>query len=174
MRAALSPPPGTQGMKVTIWTFPGFWERAAEEAVRALEKLGLPGEHSGEQRISTPYFALSTDKRTRGVQAGMMGWFDLPRAASFLLTADSTCASSNLSFFCNAAVDAEIARALKVEATDPDAASALWARIEHDVVDLAPQVPLFTPSHLSIVSKRVGNYQYNPEWEILFDQLWVR
>ena len=43
-----------------------------------------------------------------------------------------------------------------------------------DLVDLAPWVPVFTPSHASIVSKRVGNYQYNPEWGILLDQLWVR
>ena len=42
------------------------------------------------------------------------------------------------------------------------------------MVDLAPEVPLFTPTHVNIVSKRVGNYQYNPEWGILFDQLWVR
>ena len=51
---------------------------------------------------------------------------------------------------------------------------ALWARIERDIVDLAPWVPLFTPSRRILVSKRVGNYQYNPEWGILFDQLWVR
>jgi hypothetical protein len=35
-------------------------------------------------------------------------------------------------------------------------------------------VPLFTPSGASVVSKRVGNYQDNPEFGILFDQLWVR
>jgi peptide/nickel transport system substrate-binding protein len=71
-------------------------------------------------------------------------------------------------------VDAQIARALRVEATDPDAAVALWARIERDIVDLAPWVPLFTPSHAFLASKRVGNYQYNPESRLLFDQLWVR
>ncbi len=52
----------------------------------------------------------------------------------------------------------------RLEATDPDAAVALWARIERDIVDLAPWVPLFTPAHAHVVSERVGNYQYNPEW----------
>ena len=103
----------------------------------------------------------------------MMGWFGLPRAASFLLASDFACVPRNLSFLCDRQVDAKIAQALKLEATGSDAAP-MWARIERDVVDLAPWVPLFTPSHLNIVSKRVGNYQYNPEWGILFDQLWVR
>jgi hypothetical protein len=35
-------------------------------------------------------------------------------------------------------------------------------------------VPLFTPSGTDLTSARVGNYQYNPESKLLFDQLWVR
>ena len=31
---------GTRGMRVTVWTYPGFWEPAAKGAVRALEELG--------------------------------------------------------------------------------------------------------------------------------------
>ena len=120
-----------------------------------------------------------TDKKTRGVQAGIFGWWDLPRSASILLT-DFRClppnqpGPNNVSFLCDRRVDAQIARALRVEATDPEAAVALWGRIERDIVDLAPLVPLFTPSGASVVSKRVGNYQDNPELGILFDQLWVR
>ena len=103
----------------------------------------------------------------------MMGWFGVPRAASFLLTG-FTCKPRNLSFFCDRRVDAEIARALKLEATDPDAAQALWTKVERDVVDLAPRCRCSPRRTSNIVSKRVGNYLYNPEWGILFDQLWVR
>ena len=67
-----------------------------------------------------------------------------------------------------------IARALEIEAIDPGAAVALWTRIERDIVDLAPWVPLFTPTHAHVVSERVGNYQLNPEIGVLLDQLWVR
>jgi hypothetical protein len=38
----------------------------------------------------------------------------------------------------------------------------------------APVVPLFTLKNVDIVSQRVGNYQYNPQWHVLVDQLWVR
>ena len=103
----------------------------------------------------------------------MIGWYGVPRAASSLLQL-LRCSPPDLSFFCDRRIDARIARALELQATDPDAAVAVWARLERDIVDLAPWVPLFTPSHMTLVSKRVGNYQLNPEWRLLFDQLWVR
>ena len=164
---------GTRGMKVTIWTYPRLLGAGRGGSGPSAREAGLPGEHQASRESLTPTGRELSDEKTRGVQAGMLGWFGLPRAASFLLTG-FTCKPRNLSFFCDRRVDAEIARALKLEATDQDAAQALWARIERDVVDLAPEVPLFTPTDVNIVSKRVGNYQYNPEWGILFDQLWVR
>jgi hypothetical protein len=35
-------------------------------------------------------------------------------------------------------------------------------------------VNLVTPSITDFVSRRVGNYQYNPQLGVLLDQLWVR
>ena len=61
LRAASSPPPGTRGMKVTIWTYPGFWEQAAEEAVRALEKLG----YRASIRRAESHDAYGAKSRTR-------------------------------------------------------------------------------------------------------------
>ena len=119
------------------------------------------------------YMAKVNDENTRGVQAGMIGWYDVPRTASSLLEL-LRCVPSDLSFFCDERIDTRIERALEIQATDPDEAIALWTRIERDIVDLAPWVPLFTPSHAHLVSKRVGNYQFNPESRLLFDQLWVR
>lgn len=163
---------GTRGMSVTIWTYPGFWERAAKGAVRALEQLGYRARIRRAAGIDA-YMAKIFDKQTRGVQAGMFGSYDVPRTASSLLPF-FRCTPPDFSFICDRGLDTRIARALEIEATDPDAAVALWARVERDLVDLAPWVPLFTPSHAYLVSKRVGNYQYNPEWRLLFDQLWVR
>ena len=28
--------------------------------------------------------------------------------------------------------------------------------------------------HVTLVSRRVRTYQYNPQWGVLLDQLWVR
>jgi peptide/nickel transport system substrate-binding protein len=109
-----------------------------------------------------------------------VGYYGIPRTPSSILTT-LTCGSIRLgnenlnpSFFCDRRVDAQIAGARKIQVTDPDAAVGAWARIENELVDLAPWVPLVTPWSADLVSKRVGNYQYNPTARILNDQLWVR
>jgi peptide/nickel transport system substrate-binding protein len=163
---------GTRGLSVTVWTYPGFWEPAAKGAVRALKELGY---RASVRRVETlnAYIAKVGNEKTRGVQAGVFGWWNVPRTASSLL-ASFSCSPPDWSFFCDRRIDTRIARALTIGATDPDAAVALWAGIERKIVDLAPWVPLFTPFSASFTSKRVGNYQDNPELGILFDQLWVR
>jgi len=35
-------------------------------------------------------------------------------------------------------------------------------------------VPLLNRKQVDFVSRRVGNYQYSPQWGMLLDQLWVR
>jgi peptide/nickel transport system substrate-binding protein len=159
-------------MSVTVWTYPGFWEQATEGTVHALDELGYRASIRRAEGFNA-YFAKAADEKTRGVQAGVIGWYDVPRTASSLLTL-FRCIPPDLSFFCDGPINKRIARALELEISEPDAAVAPWARIERDIVDLAPWVPLFTPSHAFLASKRVGNYQYNPEWRLLFDQLWVR
>ena len=119
------------------------------------------------------YVRRVSDGKTQGVQAGMAGWYNVPRTASSLIDL-FLCESHDWSFFCDRRFDARITRAFEVQSTNQHAAAALWAEIERDIVDLAPWVPVFTPSHAHLVSKRVGNYQFNPEWRLLFDQLWVR
>ena len=163
---------GTRGMTVTVWTFRGFWEQQAAGAVRALKELGYRARMRRAKGYQA-YFTKIYDARTRGVQAGMFGHYNIPRTASSVLPA-FRCRPPDASFICDRRVDTRIARALEMEAADQNAAVALSARIERDVVDLAPWVPLLTPSNAFLTSKRVGNYQYNPEWRVLFDQLWVR
>jgi len=167
---------GTRGMKVTVWTFPLF-EPAARELVSTLQRLGYRAALI-RNRIGV-HFAKVRDEKTRA-QAGIWGWYDVPSTPGSLLDSLS-CRSirprhlnSNPSFFCDRRVDAHMARALKIQAADPEAAVGLWRAIERGLVDLAPWVPLFTPQGADLVSKRVGNYQYNPVWRILLDQLWVR
>ncbi len=171
---------GTRGMTVTVWTLetqPGrlLWENGVTGAVHALEQLGYRAS-IGRARDLDDWAARVGDRRTRGVQAGVIGWYDISRAASSVLTAFRCVGADppNYSFFCDRRIDARIRQALEVQGTDPAAAVELWARIERDIVDLAPWVPLFTPGHALLVSERVGNVQQNPELGVLTDQMWVR
>jgi len=54
------------------------------------------------------------------------------------------------------------------------AATPRWAVIDHELTDQAPWVPLYNPRDLTVLSARVGNYQFHPYWNLLIDQLWVR
>jgi peptide/nickel transport system substrate-binding protein len=138
---------------------------------RASLKLAPPDE----------YFSSISDSRAR-VQIGFYGWAaDYPAASNFinsLFSCDSfvpaTTNQVNVSEFCDPRIDAEIKRALTVQASDPTASGDLWAEIERQIVDQAPWVSLHTAKAASLVSKRVGNYQYNLQWGPLFDQFWVR
>ena len=84
------------------------------------------------------------------------------------------CSQVNIAEFCDRDIDAKIKRALALQASDPAAAGPLWADIDRSIADKAPSVPTHTSKGLSFVSKRVGDYQYNPQWGVLLNQLWVR
>ena len=65
-------------------------------------------------------------------------------------------------------------RAARLQITDPIAAHRLWSEIEHDLVDQAPWIPLVVRQYVNLVSERIGNFQVNPQYGPLIDQMWVR
>jgi peptide/nickel transport system substrate-binding protein len=166
-------------MRVRLWTWTELIEPAALEVVSALEKLGY---RATLRRVETidHYFPKVLDEQTHA-QAGMFGWIGASGQLPSFVLPYLTCSAigpasknNNPGFFCDRRIDALIGHALSVQATDPNAAAKLWPRVEREVLDLAPWVPLFTPQRAHLVSKRVGNYQYSPVSGVLLDQLWVR
>jgi YVTN family beta-propeller protein len=168
---------GTRGMKVTFWS----WEPAASFGVYAVKLLRSLGYRASLKVLSrTAFFAAAYDPRTRA-QIGFNPWTsDYPAPSGFfeqLLTCASVVpgpANSNAAEFCDPRVDREIERARAEQATNPAAARRLWERAERDTVDQAPWVPLVSPKIVDVLSKRTGNFQFNPMWQMLIDQLWVR
>lgn len=67
-----------------------------------------------------------------------------------------------------------MARAATTQVHDPAAGIRLWQRVEDAILARAPVVPAFNFNHVSLVTARVGNYRYNPQWGVLLSQLWVR
>jgi peptide/nickel transport system substrate-binding protein len=65
-------------------------------------------------------------------------------------------------------------QALRLQATDPTGADNVWTTVDREIVDQAAAVPLYNPKAIDVVSRRVGNYQRNPQWGVLLDQLWLR
>ena len=99
---------------------------------------------------------------------------DYPAASDFLNTQLGCHSVNNAGRFCDPRLERLMQRALNVQTHDPEASDGLWTQIDRDEVDQAPWLPMVTPKVTDFVSRRVGNYQYNPVWGMLIDQLWVR
>lgn len=59
------------------------------------------------------------------------------------------------------------------ELTDPAQAATTWAAVDRGVTDEAPWVVLANLATVDFVSSRIRNYQYNPAFGVLLDQLQI-
>ena len=117
------------------------------------------------------------------LQLGFSGWYpDFASAPSSVFGPILTCGSYNLvnsqnanfAEFCDPTIDREIARAKSLQTSAPEASSRMWAKVDRDITDQAPWVSFANGVVLEVKAARVGNYEFNPQWGTLLDQLWVR
>ena len=162
---------GTKGERIVVWTFP-FFGKEARYFVSLLGRLGYRAELKQLPDLSTYFTTLG---RTPSAQAGFAGWFGTQVATDMFGTLNCRNAS-NWTGFCDARIDAQVRRLAREQASDPTVGAALAAKIDREIVDEAPWIPLFTPRFADFVSSRVGNYQANTYSAptVLLDQLWVR
>jgi ABC-type transport system substrate-binding protein/DNA-binding SARP family transcriptional activator/streptogramin lyase len=176
---------GTSGTKVTLLITPPSSGaptlQIGRYVVSVLDRLG----YRASLRVITNAASAGLGDLGDSSKRPQIGWFtwfqDYPTPSNFiepLLTCRSFVPRSqdnaNVAEFCNRQIDAQIARAAPLQARDPAAAGELWSRIDHELVDQAPWVPLYNPRTVTVLGPRVGNYKYHPFWNVLLDQLWVR
>jgi peptide/nickel transport system substrate-binding protein len=147
--------------------------------VSVLDQLG----YRASLRLTSPdaYYGVLGNSRDRP-QIGFFSWYQDYPAPSDFIDPLFTCGSFlpgnpgniNDAEFCDPRIDAQARQALTLEAANPSAAAGRWAAIDHELVDQAPWVPLYNPRDLSLLSARVGNYQFHPYFDLLIDQLWAR
>jgi YVTN family beta-propeller protein len=170
---------GTRGMKVTLWA----WSQAKGFNNVAKQVLLALGYHVAVKPVvGNKYWDVVGDARNRA-QIGFDGWGGgYPDPAAFLVALfscpGSLAGSPNVpdsSQFCDPRIDRLMRRAQAEQLSDPTASRALWQRVDREITDAAPWVPLMASKNVSVLSQRVGNYQYNPAAvAMLIDQLWVR
>jgi YVTN family beta-propeller protein len=175
----------TAGAPVTLWVprFAGI--RLGRYLQGLLESLGyhvhLRSSFGGE-KTPDPFFVYFTAAGAlthRGARTSPQivygGWIaDYPAASNFIQPLFSCRLEQNFGQFCDRAFERRIGRAVKLEQTDPSGANRLWAELDREITDKALWVPLFNTYGADLVSKRVRNYQYNPQRGALLSQLWVR
>ncbi len=168
---------GTRGMRVRVIADPHV--RAAHYVVLVLRHLG----YRATVRLATgPRLDLLESNSRFRSQVDLVGWAaDYPSPAEFLdyfLSCRAFRPASNTNIntaeFCDRRVDAGIARAERLQPGDPAAATRVWQRVDRRVTDLAPVLSTVNLKAVDFVSRRVGGYEFNPQWGILLDQLWVR
>lgn len=110
-----------------------------------------------------------------GVQAGTFAYVDDYPAPSDFLKLQLACGSPiNVSHFCDPKIDAEMTHAGELQSTDPARAALLWERIDREMTDNAPWVPVLNDRRIDLLARGVGDYQHHPQWGMLVDQLWLR
>jgi peptide/nickel transport system substrate-binding protein len=176
---------GTRGTKVTLLMTPPSPGAPTIEigryVVSVLDQLG----YQASLKVITNAASAGVGDLGDSSKRPQIGWFtwfqDQPTPSNFiepLLTCRSFVPRSqdnlNVAEFCNRRIDAQVAHAAALQARDPAAGGELWSRVDHELVDLAPWVPLYNPRTVTVLGRRVGNYKYHPFWNVLLDQLWVR
>jgi peptide/nickel transport system substrate-binding protein len=166
---------GTGGARVTVWATPGdlggWIVPVGKYFVDLLDQLG----YDAKLNVVTDdrYFS-AIDDPSQHVQMGLYAWgSDYLGESGFIPPLTCIPAGTDLGF-CDPNIQRRIEQATSMQLTDPAASHELWSDLDHDLVDLAPWVPLGNEIRTSLVSERLGNYQLHPYWEELYDQMWVR
>jgi peptide/nickel transport system substrate-binding protein len=158
---------GARGTPIEVWTWPdraGVGRYLAE----VLTGLGFPTHVRVFKDLGESVEAVY--RPGERPQIGLNGWIaDSPDSATFLRALIGCQGDFNLSGFCDPQIDAAIARA---EAAEAEGSSA-WQRIERQIAQRAPVVPLTTRRYVVVTSARAGNVQFHPIYGVLPDQIWV-
>ncbi len=168
------------GTAVTIITRDGTVERSAGLYLQSL--LSDLGFAAHTRAVSNQIFAPYVQNSANQVQMALNSWFpDYPAPSNFLRLMYACTSfhpgadiSTNFAGFCNPAIDAQMQTAERLALTDPTAAAALWADIDHRLTDTAAGTGLFQISLLDLSSPRLGNYQFSAVYHRLLSQTWVQ
>jgi peptide/nickel transport system substrate-binding protein len=172
---------GTAGMKVVVnGTNDQVGKALVEQMVSDLDSIGYKA--TPQVLASGPQypFVQNSDNAAKW-NVGWSAWYDDYPAASDFLNVLTGCgsihkgsdASPNIAEFCNQSIQAQINQAESEAQADPAAATAAWTKIDQEITNQAPWVDMYNPKQIDFLSSNVHGYEWNPQWDILIDQLWL-
>jgi peptide/nickel transport system substrate-binding protein len=172
---------GTLGDKVVVnGTNDQVGTELAEQMVSDLDSIGYKASTQLlASSVQYPFVQNSVNSSKWNV--AWSAWYqDYPAPSDFLNVllgcsniVKNSDASPNIAAFCDPSIQAQINKAESVEATDPTQAAALWTTVDHEDTAQAPWVDLYNPKQIDFLSANVHGYEWNPQWYILIDQLWL-
>jgi YVTN family beta-propeller protein len=172
---------GTAGTSVTVSTVAEdpFKLAVGRYLVELLDALGYRA-HLRTYPDDHAYYRKVGLGKTRS-QLGFFGWQADYQAGSAFFVPLFTCTAfrphepfnMNPAGFCDQQIDSQIADATALQSTNAAAADRAWQRIDREIMDHVPWIPLVNPVGIDLLSPRVGNYQRTPAFGVLLGQLWV-
>jgi peptide/nickel transport system substrate-binding protein len=172
---------GTAGMKVVVnGTNDQVGKELAEQMVSDLDSIGYKA--STQLLGSGPQYAfVQNSANSSKWNVAWSAWYqDYPAPSDFLNVLlgcgtihPNSDASPNIAAFCDKSINAKITQAEADGATNPSEAASLWTQVDHELTQQAPWVDLYNPKQIDFLSKSVHGYEWNPQWYILIDQLWL-
>lgn len=172
---------GTAGDKVVVdSTTDQTGTALAEQMVSDLNAIGYKAT-TQLLTASNQYPYVQNSANAKNWNVGWSAWYqDYPAQSDFLNVLlgcgsihKNSDASPNIAEFCDPAIQKLINQAEADEATNPTKAAQLWTQVDHMDTQQAPWVDLYNPKQIDVLAKQVNGYQWNPQWYILIDQLWL-
>jgi peptide/nickel transport system substrate-binding protein len=171
----------TKGMSVVVDGINSQVYRALVEQM--VSDLNAIGYKASPQLLaaSVQYPFVQNSSNSGKWNVGLSSWSqDYPAQSDFLNVLlgcgsihPGSDASPNIAAYCDQSTQAEINTAESEEAANPSAAATLWTQIDHEDTNAAPWVDLYNPKQIDFLSSNVHGYEWNPQWYILIDQLWL-
>jgi len=172
---------GVKGMHVTVWGLDDGGGQHTAVARYFTDLLNQLGFVATTKLVPFESYFEEIGAKPRSVQMAGFWLLSATRSGGDMLVGMFTCPdfpaqsyNGHPADFCDRSIDAQVRQAEALQATDPLAADKLWASIDRRVVDAAPAVSAFNPTDVTFLSKRVGDYQHQPVYQLLIDQLWVQ
>jgi peptide/nickel transport system substrate-binding protein len=173
---------GTAGDKVVVdGTTDQVGKALVEQMVSDLDSIGYKATSQLlTSSIQYPFVQNSTNSGKWNV--GWSAWYqDYPAPSDFLNVLlgcgsvhPNSDASPNIAAFCDKSVQKQITKAESIEATDPSGAAKIWTQVDHEDTMQAPWVNMYNPKQIDFLAKSVHGYQWNPQWYILIDRMWLK
>jgi peptide/nickel transport system substrate-binding protein len=173
---------GTAGMKVVVnGTTDETGKALVAQMVSDLNKIGYQAS-SQLLTMGIQYPFTQNSNNLHKWNVAWSSWYqDYPAPSDFLNVLlgcgsihSGSDASPNIAEFCSPPIQAQISQAEQLGQASPAAADKIWTTVDHAFTDQAPWVDLYNPKQIDFLSKRVHGYQWNPQWYILIDQLWLK
>jgi peptide/nickel transport system substrate-binding protein len=172
---------GTFGMKVVVNDANDQVNTAlAEQMVADLNSIGYKASTQLLTAAAQYPFVQNSANSSKWNVAWSAWYQDYPAPSDFLNVLlgcgsihPNSDASPNIAAFCNKGIQAKITQAEAVAPTNPALAASLWTQVDHADTDQGAWVDMYNPKQIDFLSKSVHGYQWNPQWYILIDQLWL-